>query len=146
MRRLVVSAAVSMAVVMGGVVAAQKIATADDYSKVMKTTATAFQGTFKAVGSGAAADAKTQLATARQGFMTLQTFWMEKGKADAVTLVKDALTQLDAADKALSAATPDTMAAQAALKQAQQSCGGCHKLYRDGDGKATPYSFKPGVL
>jgi cytochrome c556 len=78
--------------------------------------------------------------------MTLQAFWMEKGKADAAGIVKDALTQLDVADKALSAATPDTMAAQAALKQAQQACGSCHKLYRDGDGKATPYSIKPGVL
>jgi hypothetical protein len=30
------------------------------------------------------------------------------------------------------------------MKMFQGSCGGCHKQYRDGDGKTTPYSFKPG--
>ena len=147
MRRFVVCVGVSMAVVMGGILAAQtKIASAEDYSKVMKATVQAFQATNKAAGSGAFADAKTQLASARQNFMTLQTFWMEKGKADAVGIVKEALTNLDAADKALSAPAPDATAVQASLKMVQGACGACHKLYRDGDGKQTPYSIKPGVL
>lgn len=146
MRRLI-GAAVVMAVMLGAVAAAQsKIATADDYSKVMKTTAQAFIATNKAIGSGAFADARTQLATARQGFTTIHAFWLEKQKSDAAGIAKEALTSLDALDKLLAAPTVDQAAAQAAAKQVQGSCGSCHKLYRDGDGKATPYSIKPGVL
>jgi cytochrome c556 len=44
-------------------------------------------------------------------------------------------------DAALKAS--DAMAAQAAMKMFQGSCGGCHKQYRAGDGKDTPYSFRP---
>lgn len=145
--RLTIAATVSMAVVLGAVAAGQsKIVTADDYAKVMKTAATAFIATNKAIGSGAFADAKTQLATARQGFTTIHAFWQEKQKADAAAIAKEALTNLDALDKLLSAPAPDQMAAQAAAKMVQGQCGACHKLYREGDGKQTPYSIKAGVL
>jgi cytochrome c556 len=136
-----------MAVVLVAMAAAQsKIMTAEDYSKVMKTTAQAFIATNKAIGSGAFADARTQLATARQGFTTIHAFWVEKQKSDAAGIAKEALTNLDALDKVLSAPTVDQAAAQAAAKQVQGACGSCHKLYREGDGKQTPYSIKAGVL
>ena len=147
MRRFVISSTLLIAVGFGAIGFAQaKIATLEDYQKVMKTAGTAVIGANKALASAAAADAKTQIATARTNFMTLQAFWSSGKTPDAAGLVKDLLTNLDAADKALSAATPDVMAAQASLKMAQQSCGSCHKLYREGDGKATPYSIKAGVL
>ena len=146
MRRLM-TATVSMAVVLVAIAAAQnKITTAEDYAKVMKTTAQAFIATNKAIGSGAFADAKTQLATAREGFTTIHAFWTEKQKSDAAAIAKEALTNLDALDTLLSAPTVDKAAAQAAAKQVQGSCGSCHKLYREGDGKQTPYSIKAGVL
>lgn len=146
MRRLI-AGTFSVALVLGAMVAAQdKIATAEDYAKVMKTTAQAFFATNKAVGSGAFADAKTQLATARQGFTTIHAFWTEKKRADAAGIAKEALTNLDALDKLLSASTVDQMAAQAAAKQVQGACASCHKLYREGDGKQTPYSIRAGVL
>jgi hypothetical protein len=146
MRRLI-AATVSIAGVLGALVTAQgKIATFEDYQKVMKTTATAFIATNKAIGSGSFADAKAQLATARQGFTTIHAFWVEKKKDDAAGIAKEALTNLDALDKLLSAPAPDQAAAQAAAKQVQGACASCHKLYRDGDGKGTPYSIKPGVL
>ena len=82
----------------------------------------------------------------REGFTTIHAFWTEKQKSDAAAIAKEALTNLDALDTLLSAPTVDKAAAQAAAKQVQGSCGSCHKLYREGDGKQTPYSIKAGVL
>ena len=147
MRRFVVGATVSMAVLFAGIVSAQnKIASTEDYSKVMKPTAQAFIAANKAIGSGAFADAKKEVAQARQGFTTILAFWTEKQKTDAVGFAKEALTGLDTLDQVLSAPTVDPMAAQAAAKQVQGACASCHIASRDGDGKATPYSIKPGVF
>ena len=125
-------------------IAAQANLTPEDHAKLMKANAQAAQATNKALASGAVADAKAGVATLRANFTNLLAFYSAKKKDDAVALIKGALTNFDEVDKQLSAATPDTMAAQAALKMAQGSCGGCHKQYRDGDGKNTPYSFKAG--
>ena len=124
-------------------VAAQANLTPEDHAKLMKANGQAAQATNKALGSGAVADAKAGAATLRSNYTSLLAFYSAKKKDDAVALIKGALTNLDAVDAALSAATPDTMAAQAALKMFQGSCAGCHKQYRAGDGKDTPYSFKP---
>ena len=147
MRRFVISSTLLIAVGFGAIGFAQtKIATAEDYQKTMKTAATAYPGANKALGSGGAADAKAQLATARTNFMALMAFWLDKKTPDAAGFVKDLITNLDAADKALSAATPDVMAAQASLKMGAQSCGSCHQAYREGDGTATPDSMTAGIL
>lgn len=124
-------------------IAAQANLAPEDHAKLMKANAQAAQGTNKALGSGSVADAKAGVATLRSNYTSLLAFYSAKKKDDAVALIKGGLTNLDAVDAALSAATPDTMAAQAALKMFQGSCGGCHKQYRAGDGKDTPYSFKP---
>jgi cytochrome c556 len=147
MRRLIVCAAVTMVVGLGAVVSAQgKISNAMEFQTAMKTAVGGFQGANKALASGAAADAKAQLATARQNFTMVQDLFASKKIADAAGFAKDLLTNLEAADKALSAATPDVAAAQASLKMAQQSCGSCHKAYREGNGKDMPYAIKAGVF
>ena len=146
MRRFVITATVLMTVGLGAVTIAQtKITTFEEYQKVMKTAASGVQGANKAVGSGALADAKPQLAAARENFTTLQAFWSSGKTPDAAGLVKDLLTNLEAADKGLSAPAPDAAAVAASLKMAQASCGACHKLYREGD-QATGYKIKAGVL
>ena len=136
-----------MLMVLGIVVAAQgKVTTVEEYTKVMKANAQANGAMNKAIGSGAYADAKTHVATLRQNFMAIQGFWVDKKKDDAVGIVKDGLTRLDALDKTLSAATVDQMAAQAAAKEfGGNTCGACHKLYREGDAQ-TGFRFKAGVL
>ena len=56
------------------------------------------------------------------------------------------LLQFDGLDKALAGATVDQMAAQAAAKEfGGNTCGACHKLYREGDAQSG-FRFKPGVL
>ena len=128
-------------------VSAQAKMTLEEHAKIMKANAQAFGPMNKAIGSASYADARTQLATLRTNFMTLQGMWASVKKDDAVAIVKDGLSRLDAIDKMLSAATVDQAAVQAATKEFQgATCGACHKLYREGDGKTTPYSFKAGVL
>jgi mono/diheme cytochrome c family protein len=146
MRRFVITATVFTIVGLGAVTIAQtKITTAEEYQKIMKAAVSGFQGANKAVGSGALADAKAQIALARPNFVILNDFWSSGKTADAAGLMKDLMTNLDAADKLLAAPTPDAMAVQASLKMAQQSCGACHKLYREGD-QQTGYKIKAGVL
>jgi cytochrome c556 len=137
----------SLLVVLGVTIGAQaKLANAEDYAKAMKANAQAVGALNKALGSGSFADAKTQVATLRQNYMALQAFWSEKKKDDAVAIVKDGLTRLDGLDKILGAATVDQMAAQAAAKEfGGNTCGACHKLYREGDAQSG-YRFKAGVL
>ena len=76
MRRFATCATVFTALLLGAVAVAQtKITTAEEHATVMKSNAQAFGAANKAIGSSAFADARPQLATLRQNFMTLQTFW-----------------------------------------------------------------------
>jgi cytochrome c556 len=146
MRRFLGCAAAVLAV-LGAVASAQsKITTVEEHAKLMKSNAQSFGAANKAIGSGAYADARTQLATLRQNFMTLETFWVEKKRDDAVGIVKDGLMRLGALDKMLSAATVDQMAAQAAAKEfGGATCAACHKQYREGDAQSG-FRFRPGIM
>jgi len=146
MRRFIVCAGVMVVAWSVAVMAQGKIASMEEYAKLMKSNAQANGGLNKAVGSAAYADARMQVATLRQNFMTLQPFWTERKKDDAVGILKDGLTRLDALDKMLGAATVDQVAAQAAAKEfGGNTCGACHKLYREGDNQ-TGFKFREGVF
>ena len=135
-----------LTIVACGVVGAQANLSSDDHAKLMKANAQAAGAMNKAIGSGAFADARMQVATLRQNFTSIQAFWMDKKKDDALAIVKDGLTRLDALDKILGATTIDQMAAQAAAKEfGGNTCAPCHKQYRDGDAQSG-FRFKPGVL
>jgi hypothetical protein len=145
MRRFLLCASALVAVI-GVEVIAQKVTTVEEYAALMKANAQAAGAANKAIGAMAYADARMSVATLRKNYMALQGFWVDKKQADAVTMVKDGLTRLDALDKTLGAATVDQMAAQAAMKEFQgATCGACHKAYREGDAK-TGFKFKEGVL
>ena len=145
MRRFLLCASALVAVAGAGMLAQGKVTTVEEYAKLMKANAQANGATNKAIGSGMFADARMQVATLRQNYMALQGFWADKKQADAITLVKDGLTRLDALDKLLSAPAPDQMAAQAAAKEFGATCGGCHKAYREGDAQSG-FKFKAGVI
>jgi hypothetical protein len=135
-----------MIVACGVVLGAQATLSNEDHPKLMKANAQAAGAMNKAIGSGAFADARTQVATLRQNFMSLQGFWMGKKKEDAVLIIKDGLTRLDTLDKLLAAPTVDQMAVQAAAKEfGGNTCAPCHKQYREGDAQSG-FKFKDGVL
>jgi hypothetical protein len=136
----------SLIVVLCAVLSAQGALTVEEFPKLMKANAQAAGAMNKAIGSGAFADARTQVTALRQNFVALQGFWASRKKDDAVGIVKEGLTRLDALDKLLAAPTVDQMAAQAAGKEfGGATCGACHKLYREGDAQ-TGFRFKAGVL
>ena len=146
MRRFLLCASAVVAVAGAGILAQGKVTTVEEYAKLMKSNAQANGAANKAIGSGMFADARMQVATLRQNYMALQGFWADKKQADAIAIVKDGLTRLDALDKMLGAAAPDQMAAQAAAKEfGGMTCGACHKLYREGDAQSG-FKFKAGVI
>jgi len=147
MRRYTMYMTVALVALAGGMAIGQgKITTMEEYTKLMKSNAQANGAMNKAIGSGAYADARTQIVTLRQNLMTLQPFWAGRKKDDAVGFIKAGLTRLDALDKMLSAGTVDQMAAQAAAKEfGGNTCGACHKTYREGDAQ-TGFKFKEGVF
>ena len=145
MRRFLLCVSAVMVVLAAGVMAQGKLSP-EDYATLMKANAQAAGAMNKAIGSASYADAKAQIATLRTNYMTLQGFWAGVKKDDAVGIVKDGLTRLDALDKMLGAATVDQMAAQAAGKEfGGATCGACHKLYREGDAQSG-FKFKAGVI
>ena len=114
---------------------------------LMKSNAQANGALNKALGSGAFADARTQVGTLRTNFRTLETFWTEKKRDEPLKIVKEGLNRLDGLDKMLAAAAPDQMAAQAAAKEfGGATCAACHKQFREGDAQ-TGFKFRePGIL
>jgi hypothetical protein len=127
------------------VMAPAKIATLQDHAMLMKANAQANGALNKALGSGAFADARTQVGTLRTNFTTLRTFWTEKKNAEALKVVNDGLSRLDAMDKVLGAAAPDQMAAQAAAKEfGGATCQACHKMMREGTPE-TGFRFREGM-
>ena len=145
MRRFLLCESAVVVVLAAGVIAQVKLSP-EDYAKLMKANAGAAGAMNQAIASASYADARMQVATLRTNFMTLQGFWAGVKKDDAVGIVKDGLTRLDALDKMLGAATVDQMAAQAAGKEfGGATCGACHKLYREGDAQSG-FKFKAGAI
>ena len=146
MRRFTTCATALIMVWLGALAIAQtKVTTLEEYAKLMKSNAQTNGAMNKAIGSGAFADARTQLTTLRQNFMTLQTFWTERKNDATIAIVKDGLTKIDALDKLLAVPAPDQQAAMAAAKEVQGTCGACHKMNREGDNQ-TGFRFRPGLF
>ena len=147
MSRFTTTLAASLVLIAAGALAQApaKIATLQDHAALMKSNAQAVGALNKALGSGAFADARPQVAALRTNFMTLRTFWTEHKNETALKVVGEGLTRLDAMDKLLSAAAPDQMAAQAAAKEfGGATCAACHKQFREGDAQ-TGFKFREGM-
>jgi cytochrome c556 len=147
MRRFTATLAAFLMLIAAGALAQApaKIATLQDHAALMKSNAQAFGALNKALGSGAFADARPQVAALRTNFTTLRNFWTEHKNETALKIVSDGLTRLDAMDKLLSAAAPDQMAAQAAAKEfGGATCAACHKQLREGDAQ-TGFKFREGM-
>lgn len=146
MRRFTICLTAALVALAGAVALGQGKMSMEAYAKLMKSNAQNNGGMNKAIGSGAYADARTAAATLRQNLTALQPFWAERKRDDAVKILKDGLSRLDALDKMLGAATVDQVAAQAAAKEfGGMVCGACHKAYREGDNQ-TGFKFREGVF
>jgi hypothetical protein len=145
MRRFTICTTIALTALMSAMVMAQapsKIATLADYQALMKSNGAANGALNKALGSGAFADARMQVATLQQNLRVLQAFWKEHKNMEAAKLVGGGLTSLGELDKMLAGPAPDQMAAQAAAKMfGGNTCGACHKMMREGDAQ-TGFKFR----
>jgi cytochrome c556 len=146
MRRFVSWVSVlAMVWLLAAVGAAQGKPTLEQLDRIMKKDGPAQQALVKAIVAGNQAAAKQNLVTLQQGIAEAQTFWVANKRTDAVQFTRTVLRKLDGLDKLLSAPTLDSMAALEAVKDLNQSCTDCHKVYRttDEDGR---YILKPGSV
>jgi hypothetical protein len=122
-----------------------KVTNLDEHATAMRAMASALKATSDAIGAGSMAAAKASLAALRTNMVAVQAFWDGHKKADQTKFANDVVVAIDHADDFLT--DNDASAADAAMKQIQSGCGGCHKATRDPD-PADPHKFvvKPGVL
>ena len=113
--------------------------TVAEHAATMKTIAQNAQAAGKALKGGDAAAATPAVAALVTAFATIETFYTQRNKPDAVKLAQTAKMGVQDAVAALKGG--DTMKAQTSLAAAQSTCAQCHKMYREGDGKTTPYAF-----
>jgi cytochrome c556 len=135
----------AMVWLLAAVGAAQGKPTLEQLDRIMKRDGPAQQALVKAIVAGNQAAAKQNLVTLQQGIAEAQTFWVANKRTDAIQFTRTVLRKLDGLDKLLSAPTLDSMAALEAVKDLNQSCTDCHKMYRttDEDGR---YILKPGSV
>jgi hypothetical protein len=113
--------------------------TVAEHAATMKTIAQSVQGAGKALKGGDTASATTSVQTLATSFATIETFYTQRMKPDAVKLAQTARSGAQDTLAALKAG--DAMKAQTSLATTQATCAQCHKMYREGDGKTTPYAF-----
>ena len=109
----------------------------------MKTIAQNVQAAGKALKGGDAAAATPAAEVLATSFARIETFYTQRNKPDAIKLAQTA--KMGAQDAVVALKAGDTMKAQTSLAAAQGTCAQCHKMYREGDGKATPYAFAPAA-
>lgn len=142
------AAALVAALLGGSVVHAQNapkkypLFSAADFESSMKIVGRAFGSVSTAVGTNDYETAKAQLARAREQLAVTVTYWRDRQAADALRLLKDTLSRMDALDDALSATAVDGAAVSAATRQVGAGCHGCHQSYREQDPATKAYRFK----
>jgi cytochrome c556 len=125
-----------------GAQAAAEVSVAQ-HEMTMKSIAQANQAMQKAIKSNALADAGKQAKELATLFGTVERFWKQHNKADAVKLVQTAATVAN--EVAGAAAAGDQMKALMAAGNIGANCKQCHGTYREGD-QETGFNIKPGTI
>jgi hypothetical protein len=143
------TAAAAAVVVLVATAAAQTkypIFTAANFVDTMKIVGVNFAAVNTAIASQDFPTAKAQLIRSRERLALTITFWRDRKKDDAVTILRDALNGMDDLDMLLSATPVNGTAASAAVKQIGTKCQSCHAAYREQDASTRAYRFKPGLV
>ena len=142
------TAAAAAVVVLVATAAAQTkypIFTTANFVDTMKIVGVNFAAVNTAIASQDFPTAKAQLIRSRERLALTITFWRDRKKADAVTILRDALNGMDDLDTLLSATPVNGTAAGAAVKQIGTKCQSCHAAYREQDASTRAYRFKSGL-
>jgi cytochrome c556 len=121
----------------GGAAAAP--VTIEMHSATMKQIAASNAGLGKMIKSSDLMGAATEAQNLSNLFATIERFYTQRNKPDAVKLAMTGRT--GAADVVAAAKAGDQMKALAAAGNVGGTCKQCHGMYREGDGKTAPYAF-----
>ena len=113
--------------------------TVEQHAATMKMIQQNAGAAFKALKGGDTAAATTAAETLVMAFTTIETFYTQRNKPDAIKLAQTA--KMGAQDTVAALKAGDTMKAQMSLGNTQGTCKQCHGMYREGDGKEMPYKF-----
>lgn len=113
----------------GGAAAAN--VTIEQHEATMKQIAQTNGGLQKAIKSNDLPGAATQAQTLAGHFATVEQFWSQRNKPDAVKIAQTA--RQGATDAAAAAKAGDQMKAQMAAGNVGGTCKQCHGMYREGD-------------
>ena len=119
--------------------------TADDYRGFMKTVGTTYPSMRMHLMGGMTAEAAKEAQTLATTFASVERFWIQNDKADAVKFAQEARKY--ATEAAGAATAGDAAKASMAAGNMQGMCKQCHGMYREMD-PANPKGFriKPGVI
>jgi hypothetical protein len=122
------------------------IFTVDHLHEAMKTVGLAFDLTGTAITKQDFPLAKDYLIRSRDQLATTMTFWRDRKDDAAVTLLRTALTQMDALDAAMSVDTIDPSGVQALSRSVTGACEACHARYREQDPVTKAYRVRADLL
>ena len=122
------------------------IYTPDNFANSMKLAGRNFGAVSAAVKGKDFETAKAQLVRTRELLAVTITYWRDRKKEDAIKILRDTLTKIDALDTALSAETVDAANANAIAGQIGADCQACHALYREQDPKTKAFHFKAAAV
>jgi hypothetical protein len=112
--------------------------TIEQHSAAMKQIQQAIGAANKALKGGDNATATMNMEILATQFATIETFYTQRMKPDAVKLAQTARSGV--ADTLAAIKAGDAMKAQMSLANTQGTCKQCHGMYREGGG-ADPYKF-----
>ena len=118
------------------------IFTLDHFVAAMKTIGQAYTAMNTSLSANDIDETKAYLAISRDRLATTITFWRDRQKDDAIRMLRDTLSKMDALDEALSVDTVDRAAAGAIARQISGGCQACHQVYRDQDPATKAYRVK----
>ncbi|HVG72874.1 MAG TPA: hypothetical protein VM819_18305 [Vicinamibacterales bacterium] len=113
--------------------------TVEQHAATMKMIAQNAGAAAKALKGGDAAAATPAAEALVTAFTTIETFYTQRNKPDAIKLAQTAKAGAQEAVAALKAG--DTMKAQMAIGNAQATCKQCHGMYREQDEATKAYRF-----
>jgi hypothetical protein len=113
--------------------------TIEQHAAAMKQIQQAIGAANKALTGADAATATTNVQILATQFATIETFYTQRNKPDAVKLAQTART--GAADTLAALKAGDTMKAQMSLTNTQGTCKQCHGMYREQDPTTKLYKF-----
>ena len=120
--------------------------TPEKFVENMQTAGRNYAAVTSLLGSADYESAKAQLTRAREQLAITITFWRDRQKADAVALLRTALSSMDSLDAALGTERVDASVVRTASARVDSACNACHAIYRDQDPVTKAYRLKPGSV